>query len=46
MRFKKLQAVLSDWTVAKWAVDEVQPEKTVGRGQSGGFQTVLKVTTA
>lgn len=46
MRFQKLQAVLSDWTVAKWVVDEGQAEKTVGRGQSGGFQTVLNVTTA
>lgn len=46
MRFQKLQAVLSDRTVAKWVVDEAQAERTVARGQSGGFQTVLNVTTA
>ena len=39
MRFKKLLVVLSDWTMAKRAVEETQAEKTVGKGQSSGFQT-------
>ena len=44
MRFRKLQAVLSDWTVAKRAGDEVQAERLPGRVQNGGFQTVLNVS--
>ena len=39
MRFKKLLAVLSDWTMAKRATGETQAEKTAGKGQSSGFQT-------
>ena len=39
MKFKKLLVVLSDWTMAKRAVEETQAEKTVGKGQSSGFQT-------
>lgn len=42
MRFRKLPAVQCDWTVAKRAGDdEVQAERIAGRGQNGGFQTVL-----
>ena len=39
MRSKKLLAGLSDWTMATRAVEEMQAEKTVGKGQSSGFQT-------
>lgn len=38
MRLRKLQAVLSDWAMAKRAGDEVQAERLMGRDHMVAFK--------